>query len=410
LRIQLDGVAYLILSHGSSSELAWKDDADFAAYLSILKTYQDRYGFTLFAYCLMPDQALVCLEPKPGTSLSTIMHDVTVRYTKAYNKRYGRSGQLFQQRFKAVVVEKSSALLAVSAYLHAHPARCGLNADIAQYRFSSYACYRADEAPMNASQPSVERQAVLSLLPGERTPAAYEQYVRRFSDAEAEAIRRGLQRGVLGSEETVRVVKARGVRTVASPILMAAPVAAPRLLAQRPSPVIAGSLMAIVSVCVLSVLLLNQRVAWLGQLIQRVGQQPSTAHTSYSLAVQVNGAARPTSLEGPEWGIRLAPVAIEQRADAQTDRLTFTKTELTSAQLSAQGVLSSHYAMKTQSDGDGVWEAMQTGPRGEVIWWQGRWQGQIMRGLVTRQTAGGSPQRFTFVGLARTSSTPRSET
>ncbi|MDD5169263.1 MAG: helix-turn-helix domain-containing protein, partial [Syntrophales bacterium] len=59
-------------------------------------------------------------------------------YTQSFNKRYGKSGHIFQGRYKAVLVQKDSHLLAVSRYIVLNPVRAGMTDKPETWSWSSY--------------------------------------------------------------------------------------------------------------------------------------------------------------------------------------------------------------------------------------------------------------------------------
>lgn len=59
-------------------------------------------------------------------------------YTKAYNKKYSHSGTLFEERFRAKVIQTSSYLLHLCRYIHGNPVKDGMVADPADWEYSNY--------------------------------------------------------------------------------------------------------------------------------------------------------------------------------------------------------------------------------------------------------------------------------
>ena len=59
-------------------------------------------------------------------------------YTKAFNRRYGRSGTLFEGPYRAIHVDRDSYLLHLCRYIHANPVKHGLVSDLAQWPYSNY--------------------------------------------------------------------------------------------------------------------------------------------------------------------------------------------------------------------------------------------------------------------------------
>jgi len=77
------------------------------------------------------------LKPKPSP-ISVAMMRLSVSYTKAINKRFGRTGVLFQGQFHAKPVLNQTYLLNLCRYIHANPVKDGIVADISQWQYSNY--------------------------------------------------------------------------------------------------------------------------------------------------------------------------------------------------------------------------------------------------------------------------------
>lgn len=72
--------------------------------------------------------------------LSVFMKELKHRFTKWYNKQYGRFGTLWAERFKSVLVEDSiEAVGVVARYIDLNPVRAGIVEDPKDYRFCGYA-------------------------------------------------------------------------------------------------------------------------------------------------------------------------------------------------------------------------------------------------------------------------------
>ena len=71
--------------------------------------------------------------------VSTFVKTLKQRYSMSYNARHKRSGTLWEERFKSVLVENGeSAKAAVAAYIDLNPVRARLVADPKDYRWSGY--------------------------------------------------------------------------------------------------------------------------------------------------------------------------------------------------------------------------------------------------------------------------------
>ena len=70
--------------------------------------------------------------------LSEFMKSLLERFTKWFNRVHSRSGTLWEDRFKSVIVESGTASRTMAAYIDLNPVRAGMVSDPAQYRWSSY--------------------------------------------------------------------------------------------------------------------------------------------------------------------------------------------------------------------------------------------------------------------------------
>ena len=70
--------------------------------------------------------------------LSEFMKSLLERFTKWFNRTHSRSGTLWEDRFKSVIVESGTAARTIAAYIDLNPVRAGMAKDPADYRWSSY--------------------------------------------------------------------------------------------------------------------------------------------------------------------------------------------------------------------------------------------------------------------------------
>jgi len=73
------------------------------------------------------------------------MHRLQFRYTRNFNLKYKTWGHLFQGRYKAILCDKDTYFLELSAYIHLNPVRAGLVKGPANYPWSSYPSYLGRE-------------------------------------------------------------------------------------------------------------------------------------------------------------------------------------------------------------------------------------------------------------------------
>jgi hypothetical protein len=70
--------------------------------------------------------------------LSEFMKSLLERFTKWFNRTHNRTGTLWEERYKSVIVEDGTAARTIAAYIDLNPVRAGIVTDPAKYRWSSY--------------------------------------------------------------------------------------------------------------------------------------------------------------------------------------------------------------------------------------------------------------------------------
>jgi len=98
-------------------------------------------SFSLIAYCLMPNHFHLLIRQRTEITVSKLILKVATSYSKYFNKKYKRVGSLFQDAFKAVLVESDTQLLWLSAYIHNNPRTDGLVKNAEDWKYGSYPDY-----------------------------------------------------------------------------------------------------------------------------------------------------------------------------------------------------------------------------------------------------------------------------
>ena len=140
LRIEFPGAFYHVTSRGNERKAVFRSSRDKEKFLSYLESAHDRYGAIIHVYCLMENHYHLLLETPRG-NLSQILHHINGAYTTYFNIKRGRSGHLFQGRFKGILIEKDAYGEELSRYIHLNPVRAGVVKDPLEYGWSSYQYY-----------------------------------------------------------------------------------------------------------------------------------------------------------------------------------------------------------------------------------------------------------------------------
>ena len=186
LRIEYPGALYHLTSRGNAREDIFRVDADREEFLAVLGAVVERFGWRLYAYCLMDNHYHLMVET-PKANLSQGMRQLNGVYTQRFNRRHGRVGHVFQGRFKAIVVDKQGYLLELSRYVVLNPVRARMVKDPHRYRWSSYRASAGledlpgflDATPLLShfadSLPAARRRYVAFVEEGIQTPSPWER-------------------------------------------------------------------------------------------------------------------------------------------------------------------------------------------------------------------------------------------
>jgi putative transposase len=122
LRIQYPNAYYHVTCRGNERKEIFRDQEDQKEFLRMLARSIDIFEVDLFAYALMPNHfhLLICT---PKGNLSEFMRHFNISYTGTFNRKYHRSGNLYQGRYKAFLIDADNYLLEVSRYSHLNPLR-----------------------------------------------------------------------------------------------------------------------------------------------------------------------------------------------------------------------------------------------------------------------------------------------
>lgn len=125
LRVLVADGIYHVTSRGHSRCPIYRSDADRVAFLKILERTLDRFDWRCLSYCLM-DTHFHLLLRTPQPNLSRGMQQMKSVYAQSFNRRYGRTGALFDDRFHGPLVQREPHALELLRYLALNPVRAGL--------------------------------------------------------------------------------------------------------------------------------------------------------------------------------------------------------------------------------------------------------------------------------------------
>jgi putative transposase len=138
-RLALAGELHHLGIRGHNGQAVFADDADREAFVSILRESALAHRVAIHAYVLLDSEVQLLAAPRQDHALGRMVQSLGRRYVRAFNRRHGRRGALWDGRFRSSLVEGSSVLVDATVYVESLPVSAGLVSDPAQWRWSSAA-------------------------------------------------------------------------------------------------------------------------------------------------------------------------------------------------------------------------------------------------------------------------------
>lgn len=129
------------MARGVDGREIFADREDREKFLLTLGRVARESSATLLAYCLMGNHFHLALKTRT-VPLSAFMQRILTSHSLSFNRKYGRTGHLFQARYKAVLCLDQAYLACLIRYIHMNPVRAGLAATPDRWPWSSYWEYR----------------------------------------------------------------------------------------------------------------------------------------------------------------------------------------------------------------------------------------------------------------------------
>lgn len=186
-RLVVAGQAHHVIHRAVSGSLAFTGADDRRDFLQILKRCSVEHHVAVHAYVLLDREFQLLVTPDAADQLSRMMQALARFYVPAFNRRYARSGALWQGRFRAAPVAGAQALLDCMRYLEQAPQRSGWAGTLLEFDGSSAAHHVGRAAdPLLAAVPAASAYWALGNTPFARD-AAYQALLERPVSAQLAA-------------------------------------------------------------------------------------------------------------------------------------------------------------------------------------------------------------------------------
>lgn len=140
-RLSLPGQPHHVIQRGNNRQALVADTVDRERLLSLWADQAPRFGVALHAYMLMDNHFHLLVTPSTADGLPQFMQAVGRSYVRSFNDRHGRSGTLWEGRYRATVLQAERYLLPCMVYMDLNPVRAGLVAEARDHAWSSHHHY-----------------------------------------------------------------------------------------------------------------------------------------------------------------------------------------------------------------------------------------------------------------------------
>jgi putative transposase len=140
-RIDAPGALHHVILRGIERKAIFKDDMDRDDFLDRLAHNLVTSSTPCYAWALLNNHVHLLLRTG-AIPLATVMRRLLTGYAMAFNRRHGRHGQLFQNRYKSILCQEDAYLLELTRYIHLNPLRARMVPDLAaldRYTYTGHA-------------------------------------------------------------------------------------------------------------------------------------------------------------------------------------------------------------------------------------------------------------------------------
>ena len=145
---------YHILNRGVERRVVYKNEEDFHYFLNTLCKASLVYEVKVHSFALMSNHYHLLIETTQE-NLSKYMKYINATYAIYFNKKYKRSGHLWQGRFKSWYVTDNSYLYALIAYIEYNPLKAKIVKNLGEYKYSSCIYFTQKEEPIECLKSSI---------------------------------------------------------------------------------------------------------------------------------------------------------------------------------------------------------------------------------------------------------------
>jgi len=139
-RLDVPGALHHVMVRGNNKSKIFRDDDDKAKFIERLGQNVFEADCSVYAWVLM-DNHVHMLFRSGRHGISVVMRKLLTWYAQYFNRRHRRSGHLFQNRYKSILCDQDTYLLALVRYIHLNPIRANIIQtleELDRYRWSGH--------------------------------------------------------------------------------------------------------------------------------------------------------------------------------------------------------------------------------------------------------------------------------
>ncbi|MDP3823442.1 MAG: transposase [Burkholderiales bacterium] len=171
-RLVVAGQAHHVSLRAVAGNDAFVDAADHTLFFEALRRSAAEHRVAIHACVLLASEVQLLATPAAAEDLGRMMQALARFYVGPFNRRHGRSGALWQSRFRAAPVGGAAELLACMVYIEQAPRRAGVSGRVVDFAWSSAAHHAGIRSnPLLASVPPASAYWLLGNTPFEREAA-----------------------------------------------------------------------------------------------------------------------------------------------------------------------------------------------------------------------------------------------
>jgi putative transposase len=137
-RVVLPGHTLHLIQRGNNRSSCFVDDEDRACYLASLHRSSANARCPVHAYVLMTNHVHLLVTAADECAPARMMQALGRNYVRHFNERHGRTGTLWEGRYRSSLIESERYFLSCSRYIETNPVRAGVVSRPGEYRWSSF--------------------------------------------------------------------------------------------------------------------------------------------------------------------------------------------------------------------------------------------------------------------------------